>query len=161
MLVAVRHGERRPGRGAAVPEGGFLIVGEVALGPEVHPLPVWRRARMPVVKPGVPRKELPVDQGAWTPRCAFRVLAPLSGREALGVWGARLERDRQLIAERETLRLSAGDADLTTACASGDGDVTEEEEPIAARRGIVGRPASGLRSTLPAGTCQSADTCGS
>jgi hypothetical protein len=41
---------------------------------------------MPVVKPGVPRPALSIDQSAWTPRCALKVLAPLAGREAQRAW---------------------------------------------------------------------------
>ena len=58
---------------------------------------------MPVVKPGVPRRELLVDQCAWTPRCALKVPAPLAGREALGVSGINLEHDRHLaVSERRS-----------------------------------------------------------
>ena len=41
--------------------------------PEVHPLPVWRRARMPVVKSGVPRREPSLHRSGWSSRRGFKV----------------------------------------------------------------------------------------
>jgi hypothetical protein len=71
---------RRPSRLAsarsmALPfQKEFLFVREVPVVPRsIHS--GLATAWMPVVKPGVPRRGLLVDQSAWTPRCALKVPA--------------------------------------------------------------------------------------
>lgn len=80
VLVVARRADLP--RAPSLQRGG-LRRERVCLGLEGHPLPVWRRARMPVVKPGVRRQPPPDHRCPWTYPSGFKVTPKRAGREPL------------------------------------------------------------------------------